>query len=73
VTSNSTQVLAVMAPALAIAPLVGAGRLSQVIPVSVQLLSVKYKDGPFDEPLVTQSRSLALWTAPVTPLTVKRR
>ena len=70
---NSAQVLAVAAPRLAIAPLVGAGRLFQVIPVSVQLVPVRDKDGPFDVPLVTNSRSVAFWTAPVTPLTVKRR
>jgi hypothetical protein len=51
---------------------VAAGRLFQVSPASVQLLSVPYTAGPFDEPLVTYSRSEALWIGPDTPLTVKR-
>lgn len=41
VTLYSAQVLAVIAATLAIAPLVGAGRLFQVRPVSVQVLSVR--------------------------------
>jgi len=46
--------------------------LFQVMPVSDQLLPVRYREGPLDEPLVTNSRRVAFWTAPVTPVTVKR-
>jgi hypothetical protein len=46
VTLYSTHVLDAMAPLLSFAPLVRAGRLFQVMPVSVQLLPVAYAAGP---------------------------
>jgi len=73
VTVYSTQVFVPIAPLSSTAPLVGAGRVLQVIPVSAQVLLVAYTAGPLAVPEVTNTRSLALCTAPDTPLTVKRR
>jgi hypothetical protein len=72
VRSNSIQVPVSTAPILAITFVVGAGRLFQVIPVSVQLLSVPETVGPFDEPLTTNIRKVAFWTTVVRPETEKR-
>jgi len=73
VTSYATHVFDPIAPLSSTAPLVRAGRIFQVIPVSDQLLLVAYTAGPLTEPSVAYTRSLALWMAPVTPVTVKRR
>jgi hypothetical protein len=68
----SAQVPLSAEPMLASAPVVAAGRLFQVMPVSVQVLSVPYTAGPSVDPLVTNSRIVAFWTVPVTPVTLKR-
>ena len=72
VTSYSTQDPALMFPLLSTAPLVRAGRLFQVMPVSVQDVPVEYTAGPLVEPfVVSNTRSRALWTVPDIPVTVK--
>ena len=73
VTLYSTQVFVLILPLLSTAPLVRAGRLFHVIPVSVQDEPVAYTAGPFAEPLVvTNIRSRALWIVPDIPVMVKR-
>src|SRR5215211_2237528 len=73
VTSYSSQVLAVMAPLSSRFAVVRAGRLLQVIPVSVQPVPVPNTAGPSAlallAALVVCSRSFTLVTAPDTPLT----
>lgn len=68
----SAQVPAGAESTFASAPEVGAGRLFQVMLDSVQLLLVAYRDGPFEEPLVTYNRRVALWIVPDKPERVKR-
>ncbi len=73
-TSYSTHAFVPSAPLLSTAPLTSAGRVFQVMPVSVQLFPAAYTAGPLFVPLVVaNTRNLALCTGPVTPLTVKRR
>src|SRR5215217_4945762 len=73
VTSYSSQVFAVTAPLSSSAAVVRAGRLLQVIPVSVQPVPVRYTAGPLAlallAALVVCSRSFTLVTEPDTPLT----
>src|SRR5512142_1166596 len=64
-TSYSTQVFFGMAPLLSTAPLVRAGRLLQVSPVSVQVLPVAYTAGPFFvASVVLYTRKRTLWIGP---------
>src|SRR3954453_6542555 len=61
------------APASATPLPVRAGRLFQVIPVSVQPLPVAYTAAPFAVGLVTHHRGGARWSVPDSGGTVKRR
>src|SRR6266498_5976078 len=73
VTLYSTQVFVLMLPLLSTEALVRAGRLFQVIPVSVHEVPVEYTAGPLVEPfVVAYKRSFALWMVPDIPVTVNR-
>ena len=73
VTLNSIQpALLLMLPRSSLALPLGPGWVSQVIVFSAQPLPLAKTCGPLVVPSVTNTRSFALCTLPLTPLTVKR-
>ena len=73
VTSHSVNWSLPIAPASPAGPVVGAGRLLQVRPVSDQPFVVPRTAGPFEVLVIDRRRSFALVTRPLIPATWKRR
>jgi hypothetical protein len=73
VTLYSVQTPEAIAPLSSSPELVSAGRVFQLMPVSVQSLAVAKTGGPSTVPEVEYTRRVAFWTVPAMPLTVNFR